>query len=180
MFCSFFSFVFVCAFFLILEPLCTCNVLLVFYVTVSEEFEEHSCLRTLVKKHNQNCLCSFVSKIATSPVRIFPSCHNSEPKWPAIETQICHCSILTPLYMLCSGLFWFHVLWVYYAGHARVHGNDRADSLAGKAEVTQGLQFGISDMVRNLSKHFGNGAKGTTQSVASRAEVCKSAGIGQT
>ena len=42
------------------------------------------------------------------------------------------------------------LLWIYCPGHAGVKENDRADSLAGKADLKDGLQLGRSDILRNL------------------------------
>ena len=44
------------------------------------------------------------------------------------------------------------LLWIYCPGHAGVKGNDRADRLAGKADVKDGLQLGRSDILRNLRR----------------------------
>ena len=44
------------------------------------------------------------------------------------------------------------LLWVYCPGHAGVKGNDRADSLPGKAAITSGLLLGRSEVLRSL-KH---------------------------
>ena len=44
------------------------------------------------------------------------------------------------------------LLWVYCPGHAGVKGNDRADSLLGKAAITSGLLLGRSEVLRSL-KH---------------------------
>ena len=41
------------------------------------------------------------------------------------------------------------LLWIYCPGHAGVKGNDRADSLAGKANLKDGLQLERSDILRN-------------------------------
>ena len=42
------------------------------------------------------------------------------------------------------------LLWVYCPGHARVKGNDRADRLASKVNLTGGLRLGRSEVVRSL------------------------------
>ena len=43
--------------------------------------------------------------------------------------------------------------WVYCPGHARVKGNNRADRLAGKATLTNGLFLRRSEMLRSL-RHY--------------------------
>ena len=45
-----------------------------------------------------------------------------------------------------------NILWVYCPGHAGVKGNDRADRLAGKATVTDGLRLGRSEVLRSLTE----------------------------
>ena len=45
------------------------------------------------------------------------------------------------------------ILWVYCSGHAGVKGNDRADRLAGKATITDGLRLGRSEVLRSL-RHY--------------------------
>ena len=45
------------------------------------------------------------------------------------------------------------VLWVYCPGHGRVKGNDQADRLAGKANLTSGLLLGRSEVLRSL-RHY--------------------------
>ena len=45
------------------------------------------------------------------------------------------------------------LLWVYCPGHAGVKGNDRADTLAGKATVTNGLILERSEVLRSL-RHY--------------------------
>ena len=42
------------------------------------------------------------------------------------------------------------LLRVYCPGHVRVKGNDRADRLAGKATLTNGLHLSRSEVLRNL------------------------------
>ena len=42
------------------------------------------------------------------------------------------------------------LLWVYCPGHAGVKGNDRADTLAGKATITSGLRLRRSEVLRSL------------------------------
>ena len=42
------------------------------------------------------------------------------------------------------------LLWVYCPGHAGVKGNDRADSLAGKAALASSLLLGRSEVLRSL------------------------------
>ena len=46
------------------------------------------------------------------------------------------------------------ILWIYCPGHAGVQGNERADWLAGRAKVTDGLKLGRSDVIRNLRRHL--------------------------
>ena len=43
--------------------------------------------------------------------------------------------------------------WVYYAGHAGVKGNDRAERLAGKAAITSSLLLEKSEVLRSL-RHY--------------------------
>ena len=43
--------------------------------------------------------------------------------------------------------------WVYYAGHAGVEGNDRAERLAGKAAITSILLLEKSEVLRSL-RHY--------------------------
>ena len=45
------------------------------------------------------------------------------------------------------------LLWEYCPGHAGVKGNDRADTLAGKAALTNGLPLGRSEVLRSL-RHY--------------------------
>ena len=45
------------------------------------------------------------------------------------------------------------LLWVYCPGHAGVKGNDRADRLASKANLTSGLLLGTSEVLRSL-RHY--------------------------
>ena len=45
------------------------------------------------------------------------------------------------------------LLWVYCHGHAGVKGNDRADTLVGKATLTSGLLLRRSEMLRSL-RHY--------------------------
>ena len=45
------------------------------------------------------------------------------------------------------------LLWVYCPGHAGVKGNDRADRLAGKATITNGLFLGRSEVLLSL-RHY--------------------------
>ena len=52
------------------------------------------------------------------------------------------------------------LLWVYCPGHARVKGNDRADRLAGKATLTNGLLLGRSKVVRSLRHYLGAQSQG--------------------
>ena len=44
-------------------------------------------------------------------------------------------------------------VWVYCPGYAGVKGNDRADRLAGKATLTNGLLLGRSEVLRSL-RHY--------------------------
>ena len=44
-------------------------------------------------------------------------------------------------------------IWVYCPGYAGVKGNDRADRLAGKATLTNGLLLGRSEVLRSL-RHY--------------------------
>ena len=46
------------------------------------------------------------------------------------------------------------LLWVYCLGHAGVKGNDRADTLAGKATITSGLLLGRSEVLRRSTRHY--------------------------
>ena len=46
------------------------------------------------------------------------------------------------------------LLWVYCPGHAGVKGNDRADRLAGKASLTNGLLLGRSEVLRSLRRYL--------------------------
>ena len=41
-------------------------------------------------------------------------------------------------------------LWIYCPGHAGVSGNERANRLASTADITSGLQFGRSEVLRGL------------------------------
>ena len=46
------------------------------------------------------------------------------------------------------------ILWIYCPGHAGVQGNERADWLAGRAKMTDGLKLGRSDVIRNLRRQL--------------------------
>ena len=46
-----------------------------------------------------------------------------------------------------------NLLWVYCPGHAGVKGNDRADRLAGKANLPSGFLLGRSEVLRSL-RHY--------------------------
>ena len=60
------------------------------------------------------------------------------------------------------------ILWVYCPGHAGVKGNDRADRLAEKANITGGLRLGRPEVVRSLGHYLRahKKAKDITPSVA--------------
>ena len=45
------------------------------------------------------------------------------------------------------------ILWVYCTGYGGVKGNDREDTLAGKATLTSGLLLGRSEVLRSL-RHY--------------------------
>ena len=49
---------------------------------------------------------------------------------------------------------WGKLLWVYFPGHTGVRGNDRADTLAGKATLTSGLLLGSSEVLRSFLKKY--------------------------
>ena len=42
------------------------------------------------------------------------------------------------------------LLWVYCPGHVGVSGNERSDRLASTANITSGLQLGLTDVLRGL------------------------------
>ena len=46
------------------------------------------------------------------------------------------------------------LLWVYCLGHAGVKGNDRADTMAGKATLASGLLLGRSEVLRKSTRHY--------------------------
>ena len=46
------------------------------------------------------------------------------------------------------------LLWVYCPGHAGVKGNDRADRMADKATITNGLLLGRSEVLRSLRDYL--------------------------
>ena len=52
-----------------------------------------------------------------------------------------------------AGIHLRNLLWVYCPGHAGVKGNDRADRLAGKTALTNGLLLGRSEVLRSL-RHY--------------------------
>ena len=52
------------------------------------------------------------------------------------------------------------LLWVYCPGHARVKGNDRADTLVGKAIHTSDMLLGRSEVLRNLRHYLQAGGQG--------------------
>ena len=66
-------------------------------------------------------------------------------KWNGKPRQECVCV------MVDSHLR--NLQWVYYAGHAGVKGNDRAERLAGKAAITSSLLLEKSEVVRSL-RHY--------------------------
>ena len=52
------------------------------------------------------------------------------------------------------------LLWVYCPGHAGVKGNSRADRLAGKASLTNGLFLGRSEVLRSLRRYLPQQSQG--------------------
>ena len=48
------------------------------------------------------------------------------------------------------GLRLKRLLWIYCPGHAGVSGNERADRLAGTADITSGLLLGRAEVLRGL------------------------------
>ena len=65
------------------------------------------------------------------------------------------------------------LLWVYCPGHAGVKGNERADTLAGKANLESGLLLGKSEVLTAWGTTSGHKAKGITPSIAWRREPRK-------
>ena len=49
------------------------------------------------------------------------------------------------------------LLWIYCPGHAGVGGNERADRLASKADITSGLQLGRAEVLRGLRSFLSKG-----------------------